>query len=355
VKPILLHGPASTDMETFCGSDETTRTDRSESFEHRIDACTRDLSAQNSASPEEGRKPATKTEGVESSEPALDASTDNVPGNDNPEAVEAEKTHCTPGASDAYGVGEHPGDCPVVAEAKKSTYRCFLCDRTFTQSSSLARHTLIHSGIRRYSCETCRKSFAQRGHLAVHRRTHTGERPYRCDVCGKAFVDSTHLARHRRVHTGDGKVFPCAVCGRAFRQLRTLNAHRRTHGRGGSNRCGKAFQTASGRKPVRLGGDAGVSEKTDGSPFSQVVGPPYSGGFQAVFHVSGGPKAFQTASSPGGAGRRRYPCDECGRSFSERRYLATHRRSHSGDRPFACDVCRKSFASPTNLAKHRRR
>ncbi|NXS28112.1 ZN486 protein, partial [Pomatostomus ruficeps] len=66
-------------------------------------------------------------------------------------------------------------------------YKCEECDKSFTRSSSLICHQMIHSGERPYKCPECGKS---------HRRIHTGERPYECSECGKSFSDSSNLTRH---------------------------------------------------------------------------------------------------------------------------------------------------------------
>ena len=50
-----------------------------------------------------------------------------------------------------------------------------------------------------------------------------------------------------------------------------------------------------------------------------------------------------------------YECDECHRTFNERRYLKTHRRIHSGDKPYTCEICSKTFTLVSYLRKHRRK
>lgn len=49
---------------------------------------------------------------------------------------------------------------------------------------------------------------------------------------------------------------------------------------------------------------------------------------------------------------RGYACDICGRSFSEKRNVDDHRRTHTGERPFVCETCGKSFAQRSSMTIH---
>ena len=50
------------------------------------------------------------------------------------------------------------------------------CERKFTRSDELSRHTRIHSGHKPYQCRVCLRQFSRSDHLTTHFRTHTGTR-----------------------------------------------------------------------------------------------------------------------------------------------------------------------------------
>ncbi|KAK3915476.1 Zinc finger and SCAN domain-containing protein 32 [Frankliniella fusca] len=55
-----------------------------------------------------------------------------------------------------------------------------------------------------------------------------------------------------------------------------------------------------------------------------------------------------------GAGPWTHQCTDCERTFSGRRLLVRHLRTHNADRPYKCTVCSYYFKYPGDLTKHLR-
>ncbi|CAH0394205.1 unnamed protein product [Bemisia tabaci] len=85
----------------------------------------------------------------------------------------------------------HEGAKPFVCEETD-------CQRTFVRKEDLARHQVLHSGVKAHRCPICDKSFAMKSSLKIHLLTHTKEPPRSCDECGRAFIRQDCLLRHMR-------------------------------------------------------------------------------------------------------------------------------------------------------------
>ncbi|KYN12594.1 Zinc finger protein Xfin [Trachymyrmex cornetzi] len=96
----------------------------------------------------------------------------------------------------------------VTQHEKRDKIVCAECGKTFTKKDSFKRHMVVHTGCKPHSCMICSKPFARRSQLRQHLLIHTGKRPFVCDICGKAFTQKPGLICHRKTHPGQHPPLP---------------------------------------------------------------------------------------------------------------------------------------------------
>ncbi|KAL5276772.1 hypothetical protein ACFFRR_002163 [Megaselia abdita] len=110
---------------------------------------------------------------------------------------------------------ERPYDCDSCGSKFKTTQqlqvhrkthaepnvKCTDCEFMFTNENSMQVHRLrIHLKKKTFDCDICDKNFTNFSTLATHMRTHTGEKPFKCSVCGKLFSDRSNFRKHQVTH-----------------------------------------------------------------------------------------------------------------------------------------------------------
>ncbi|XP_062977751.1 zinc finger protein 154-like [Elgaria multicarinata webbii] len=237
--------------------------------------------------------------------------------------------------------GEHLlGDRTALERVQAGGKRhiCSVCEKSFSQRSSLTVHKRTHTGERPYECPDCGKRFSHCSNLIAHKIVHTGDRPYPCADCGDRFRHRSHLIAHRRVHTGE-RPHKCTSCGKSFNQRSALTVHERTHTGERPYKCsdcGKGFnqrsillaheRTHTGERPFKCS-DCGKS-------FKQL--------------------SALNAHARSHTGERPYSCSDCGKSFTRSSLLAKHKRTHTGEKPYGCADCGKHFSQRSQLVNHKR-
>lgn len=207
-------------------------------------------------------------------------------------------------ADDKPKLGLYTGDRPYLGRP----FDCKYCEKSFTKSSDLKRHHMIHTGDRPFVCNLCGTGFIEKSKLIVHMRHHTGERPFECQDCGKTFIKKSDMTNHRKTHSGE-RNFVCCECGKAFIKKSDLTRHTRLH---------------TGERPYVC--------TVCGSAFTE------SGKLKKHMMVHTGEKNVQ--------------CDTCGKRFAKNSDLRRHTRIHTGERPYVCTLCSKSFTYSQMFKEH---
>ena len=142
----------------------------------------------------------------------------------NQEALEEHFKTCTANNNNTTETPTDPAEDNNSQDAGlKQGHMCMECGEVLSNSYSLKRHSLIHSGDRPHKCEYCDKRYPHAYLLMHHLNTHAGDRPYRCTECGKDFTSPNTLRRHRGVHRK--QTYQCYLCDQQFQRIDFLDRH----------------------------------------------------------------------------------------------------------------------------------
>ncbi|GIZ04309.1 hypothetical protein CEXT_319971 [Caerostris extrusa] len=71
------------------------------------------------------------------------------------------------------------------------------CPKEFLPEDHHEPREHFRSFVRPHACSYCDRTFSSSFNLIRHSRTHTGEKPYSCTMCNKYFTDTSSLTRHK--------------------------------------------------------------------------------------------------------------------------------------------------------------
>ncbi|XP_030051736.1 zinc finger protein 25-like isoform X1 [Microcaecilia unicolor] len=188
-------------------------------------------------------------------------------------------------------------------------FKCFECDKHFSQKAHLQRHKMTHTGHKPYKCSECDKCFTQKAHLLLHKMTHTGDKPFKCSECDKYFRQKSDLQRHKMTHM-ENKPFKCSECDKCFVQKTYLQLHEMNH---------------TGHKPFKCSQCNKYFKR------------------KANLQLH---KMTHTGDKP-------FKCSQCNKCFSQKPHLQRHKIHHMGDKPFKCSECNKCFSQKSDLQRHK--
>lgn len=81
----------------------------------------------------------------------------------------------------------------------KCSLTCKHCDKKISSYANLVRHIrTVHEFEKRFSCTVCEKQFSQKSSLASHKNTHTADKPFTCEQCDFRTGDRSTLIKHRK-------------------------------------------------------------------------------------------------------------------------------------------------------------
>ncbi|XP_074637505.1 uncharacterized protein LOC141895557 isoform X2 [Acropora palmata] len=227
-----------------------------------------------------------------------------------------------------------------------SVHHCQVCKKTFSRSSLLKQHSVIHMGNKRFKfrCEVCSKMFRTRSHLRDHTRIHTGERPFKCHICEKAFKQSSDLKKHINLHTGANQ-FKCEECNMEFRRADALRKHKLGHKMGNMpcGHCGKNFMHISALRQHRAMHNVQPVKTNRTFHRCNYCFKTFTKAESYKLHMEEHIREQSITL---------FDCKICSLKFFSKAEFTDHMNIHNGKRPYKCFICEKEFCIAEHLQDH---
>ena len=194
-----------------------------------------------------------------------------------------------------------------------------------TQSATLGSKT-------KYQCEVCHVYLSQSHSLKRHMLLHTGSKCHNCDVCDKKFLCKDDLVKHLRVHSSETP-YACTEsdCGDKFKYFRQFKSHMVDAHKKDPNTV-----LPQRRSKVK------EEEKPDVSYICTICGRVLGCQSSLSRHMQNHDESLKD----------RFICDACGKGFIRQSDLKKHNVKHSSEKNIQCDVCGKKFKSRGGLKSH---
>ncbi|XP_078253803.1 zinc finger protein 407-like [Rhinoraja longicauda] len=291
-------------------------------------------------------------------------------------------------------------------------FHCLLCGKSFYTVSNLHQHLAsvghqrmeqesveeLPEGGATFKCVKCSTPFDSEQDLFVHIKQKHEEmlrevnkyivedteqincerqenRGNVCKYCGKVCKSSNSLAflAHIRTHTGS-KPFRCTLCNFATAQLGDARNHVKRHlgvREYKCHMCGWAFVMKK-HLSTHLLGKHGIGTPKERKFVCEICDRTFTEKWALTNHkkLHMGQKPFKcpwltcyysflTASAMRDhfrthTGEKSFLCDLCRFAGGTRHALTKHQRQHTGEKPFKCDQCNFASTTQSHLTRHRR-
>ncbi|XP_065207323.1 zinc finger protein 658B-like [Planococcus citri] len=239
-------------------------------------------------------------------------------------------------------------------ESLEISYKCFLCDRTYSSINSRRKHERIfHNRARVYPCARCNESFADKNDLTLHIQSNHSEqrtKSHKCKTCGKSFNSKSHLTRHQAVHNSQN-AYKCSHCDQCFKDASRLKKHEQIVHQGQypyiCAYCGKGYN-----RKDRI--TSHIREVHFNAPLASITQlNKQKSSSSSKRNESSRSSVDLKAHKQVQSSKERFKCSHCDKTYSTVKHKRHHERIvHEGVRYYTCAHCDKSLARKNHLTSH---
>ena len=276
-----------------------------------------------------------------------------------------------------------------IHNPSKVLFHCEICTRSFVNASDLKQHQRQHA--KPFACNVCKKSFSTTNRLSVHAVTHSNKLPHSCQYCGQQFRQKAHVRRHEKSAHMEDKSKELQESKLASvneketpkldenkNEIDHISNHVSTDLHENDTRFEKLHadrkELISGEKDVQSSShepwqeSEPISVKCECSDENNSVDENCESTACEISQKSDGQHSDKMESScenseksPIDGGKEQIKaepevmanqCDICFKTFRQKSYVKSHRRTHTGEKPYRCE-CGKKYTFANRLKSHR--